>query len=66
MILSNMGVIADLMWHEIKNHTKNITLGEFVVMPNHVHGILILNGGNTDTDGDGIDAGAADVVQARM
>jgi len=64
MILSNMGVIADLMWHEIKNHAKNITLGEFVVMPNHVHGILILNGGNTDTDGDGIDAGAADVGQA--
>lgn len=52
MILSNMGVIADLMWHEIKNHAKNITLGEFVVMPNHIHGILILNGDGVDgTDG---------------
>ena len=53
MILSNMGVIADLMWHEIKNHAKNITLGEFVVIPNHVHGILILNGGG-DTNADGV------------
>ena len=44
MKLSNMGVIADLMWYEIKNHAKNIELGEFIVMPNHVHGILILNG----------------------
>ena len=43
MVLSNMGVIADLMWYEIPNHTKNIELGEFVVMPNHIHGILILN-----------------------
>lgn len=47
MILSNSGVIADLMWYEIKNHTKNIELGEFVVMPNHIHGILILNGVET-------------------
>lgn len=46
MILSNMGVIADLMWHEIKNHAKNIELGEFVVMPDHIHGVLILNGGD--------------------
>lgn len=45
LIISNTGVIADLMWHEIKNHTKNIELGEFVVMPNHIHGILII----TDT-----------------
>jgi len=43
MVLSNAGVIANLMWYEIKNHGKNVELGEFVVMPNHVHGILILN-----------------------
>lgn len=55
MTLSNIGVIADLLWHEIKNHVKNIELGEFVVMPNHVHGILILNNNGMDgtdrTDG---------------
>ena len=41
--LSNIGVIADILWCEIKNHAKNIELGEFVVMPNHIHGILVLN-----------------------
>ncbi len=43
MILSNVGVITDLLWYEIKNHAKNVELGQFVVMPNHLHGILILH-----------------------
>lgn len=49
MKLSQAGTIADHLWHEIKNHAKNIALGEFVVMPNHIHGILIING-NPDPD----------------
>ena len=44
MILSNVGILADVFWHEIKNHAKNVTLDAFVVMPNHIHGILILEG----------------------
>ena len=44
MSLSGIGIIADILWHEIENHAQHIELGEFVVMPNHVHGILILNG----------------------
>jgi putative transposase len=44
MNLSNVGIIADILWHEIKNHANNIDLGEFIVMPNHIHGILILKG----------------------
>ncbi len=43
MVLSNVGVVADIFWHEITHHTENVELGAFVVMPNHVHGILILN-----------------------
>ena len=43
MNLSNCGILADVFWYEIKNHAKNIELGAFVVMPNHIHGILILN-----------------------
>jgi REP element-mobilizing transposase RayT len=44
MQLSHVGIIADVLWHQIPHHTKNIELGSFVVMPNHIHGILILNG----------------------
>jgi REP element-mobilizing transposase RayT len=44
MQLSNVGILADVFWHEAKHHAKNIELDAFVVMPNHIHGILILNG----------------------
>ena len=44
MHLSGVGILADVFWYEIKNHATNVELGEFVVMPNHIHGILILNG----------------------
>ncbi len=43
MILSPLGVIADLLWHEIKNHFSIVKLDAFIVMPNHVHGIIHLN-----------------------
>ena len=53
--ISKIGVIADILWHEIKNRAKNVELGAFVVMPNHIHGILTLHGdgsGVDNTDGD--------------
>ena len=50
MILSNIGVLADDLWHEIKNHAKNVEFGAFVAMPNHIHGILVLDGNNRDRD----------------
>jgi putative transposase len=40
---SPVGIIADILWHEIPHHARNAGLDAFVVMPNHVHGILILN-----------------------
>ena len=57
MQLSSAGVIADVLWYEIKNHAKNVDLGEFVVMPNHIHGIIILYGNKipgTMDENDGI------------
>jgi REP element-mobilizing transposase RayT len=39
-------------WYEIPKHFDHVQLGEFVVMPNHVHGILLLSkmDGWDDTD----------------
>lgn len=42
-VLSPMGVIADILWHEIPNRSHFVELGDFVVMPNHIHGILIID-----------------------
>jgi REP element-mobilizing transposase RayT len=48
MHLSPIGVLADIFWCEIKHHAKNVILESFVVMPNHIHGIITLNGGWID------------------
>ncbi len=56
MHLSRVGILAYVFWFEIKNHSKNFEIGEFVVMPNHVHGILTIN--NRETVGTQNDAGA--------
>jgi REP element-mobilizing transposase RayT len=54
MNLSGTGVVADVLWHEIPNHAKNVELGEFIVMPNHIHGIIILSGNKQPWTADNI------------
>ena len=41
--LSRTGVVADIIWHQIPHHAPFVALGDFVVMPNHIHGILIFD-----------------------
>lgn len=43
MGLSAMGHIANSCWHEIPNHFPFVELGAHIIMPNHVHGIVIIN-----------------------
>ena len=43
MQLNQMGQLAEKYWLEIPQHFSFIELGNFVVMPNHTHGILIIN-----------------------
>jgi len=40
LILSDMGLLAEKYWAEIPDHFPFINLDSFVIMPNHVHGIL--------------------------
>ena len=42
MVLNAAGSIAEQWWLEIPNRYSNVELDEFVIMPNHVHGILIV------------------------
>ncbi|MCB9455210.1 MAG: hypothetical protein H6671_04395 [Anaerolineaceae bacterium] len=44
MILSRAGEIAEERWLALPNHHEGIELDVFVVMPNHVHGIIVLTG----------------------
>jgi REP element-mobilizing transposase RayT len=43
MFLNDIGEIAKQCWLEIPHHFPNVSLDEFVIMPNHIHGIIILN-----------------------
>jgi REP element-mobilizing transposase RayT len=40
--LSILGEMAFEYWAEIPNHFKTIQLDEFIVMPNHIHGMLVI------------------------
>jgi putative transposase len=44
MQFSVLGRIASEQWMKIPERFSNVELDEFVIMPNHVHGILIING----------------------
>lgn len=49
--LNAMGRIVDHAWREIPAHFQGVTAEDFVVMPNHVHGVILI---------EEIDSGAAD------
>ncbi|MEZ4687673.1 MAG: transposase [Bacteroidia bacterium] len=44
MLLSPQGAIADVFWHQIQQRVPGVGLGAWIVMPNHVHGIVIIRG----------------------
>lgn len=43
MQLNESGKIAHQCWMEIPKHFPHTTLDEYIVMPNHIHGIIVLN-----------------------
>lgn len=42
MKLSEMGKIVEKYWLEIPEHFLNVDLDFFVVMPNHIHGVVVI------------------------
>ncbi len=47
--LSPVGKLAQQFWDEIPQHFSFVQLEAFVVMPNHVHGIITINKNNEQT-----------------
>jgi len=43
LILNEYGVIAEKYWKEIPDHYIYIDIDEFIIMPNHIHGIIVIN-----------------------
>src|SRR3970040_115106 len=42
MKLNGYGEIVQNWWGEIPNHFANVETGAFIVMPNHIHGIILI------------------------
>jgi putative transposase len=42
VVLSGFGEIAKRCWEEIPGHFEGVGLDEYVIMPNHVHGVILL------------------------
>jgi hypothetical protein len=61
MQLTELGLIANECWIQIPNQFPFVKLGEYVIMPNHVHGIIVIDkpmdGRATDDGIDTIDRG---------
>jgi len=42
VILSSMGKKVEEFWLSIPDHFLNVSLDEYVIMPNHIHGIVLI------------------------
>ena len=45
MVLNKFGLVAKQEWEKLKRRFPNIELGAFIIMPNHMHGIIIIISG---------------------
>jgi len=48
LISNQFGKVLNTIWNDIPAHFKNVILDEFIIMPNHLHGIIIITDKNTD------------------
>ena len=53
MVPNAMGELAQRCWNAIPDHMPHVDVGEFVVMPNHVHGIVVIRERAVDVRGVG-------------
>jgi REP-associated tyrosine transposase len=44
MVLNDAGQTVATIWNELPNRFYNIELVEYVIMPNHIHGIITIVG----------------------
>jgi REP element-mobilizing transposase RayT len=55
MILNEYGKIAYMEWENLTDRFANVALDVFQIMPNHIHGIVVLVGHDHPMMGDGHD-----------
>lgn len=61
---SEIGQLVELFWYEIPVHFPFVILDAFILMPNHIHGIIVINK-NGDNGGDGRNGRNGDTQDTR-
>lgn len=56
MRINTLGQCVEMAWHDLLEHYSHIGLDRFVVMPNHIHGIIAVHD-NADLPGPVVGAG---------
>ncbi|NQU99739.1 MAG: transposase [Parcubacteria group bacterium] len=49
--------IAKKCWFDLPNHYSNCVLDKFIIMPNHVHGVIFIDNGVGGIDTSGVETG---------
>ena len=45
VVLSKFGLVAKQQWEKLPKRFPNIELGAYMIMPNHMHGIIVITDG---------------------
>lgn len=48
MVLNDVGSMIDLTWKQMPNCYPGVEIDEFIIMPNHIHGVIVLDGQSYD------------------
>jgi len=51
MELNRYGEIVNQCWYDLPRHYPNCSLDSFVIMPNHIHGIIVIDNKNVGGNG---------------
>lgn len=61
--LSALGNVVEECWHAIPSHFPHVTIDAFIIMPNHVHGVVVIgdHAGARDPAPDAVTAPETDI-----
>ncbi|OGU13416.1 MAG: hypothetical protein A2076_17360 [Geobacteraceae bacterium GWC2_53_11] len=67
MVANDAGLMVEKCWREIPDHFPQVILDGFVVMPNHIHGIIEIRDTGVDVNNVGAkNVGANDYLPLRL
>jgi REP element-mobilizing transposase RayT len=59
MVLNKFGLVVKQEWERLTKRFPNIELGSFIIMPNHMHGIIVVISGRGTANRDDLDGGSS-------